>query len=98
MITTADGPRLIDWTWSIGAPAAFDLAWSHIALTELFAEVSDKPQRPLAVDAAVQSEYARLAGMSQPGRFALARQGNGCRVLRKYDVESGVRLFRRRDR
>jgi hypothetical protein len=70
VIMTADGPRLIDWTWSIGAPAAFDLAWSHIALTELFAEVSDKPQRPLAVDAAVQSEYARLAGVSQPGLTA----------------------------
>jgi hypothetical protein len=64
VIMTADGPRLIDWTCSIRAPAAFDLAWSHILLTEIFPEVSDNPQRPIAVDAAAQSEYARLAGMS----------------------------------
>jgi hypothetical protein len=65
VIMTADGPRLIDWTWSIRAPAAFDLGWSHIVLTELFPDVADNPQRSLAVDAAAQSEYARLAGMSQ---------------------------------
>jgi Ser/Thr protein kinase RdoA (MazF antagonist) len=64
VIMTADGPRLIDWTCSIRAPAAFDLAWSHIALTELVAEISDNPQQPIAVDAAARSEYARLAGIS----------------------------------
>ena len=25
VIMTADGPRLIDWTWTIREPAAFDL-------------------------------------------------------------------------
>jgi len=65
VIMTADGPRLIDWTGAVRAPAAFDLACSHIVLTELAPEVADNPQRPRAVNAAAQSQYARLAGMSQ---------------------------------
>ncbi len=62
---TADGPRLIDWIGAVRAPAAFDLACSHFALAELAPEVVDDPQRRRAVNAAAQSEYARLAGMSQ---------------------------------
>jgi Ser/Thr protein kinase RdoA (MazF antagonist) len=65
VIMTADGPRLIDWIGAVRAPAAFDLAISHILLTELAPEVTDDPERPRAVNAAAQSEYARLAGMSQ---------------------------------
>jgi len=65
VIMTADGPRLIDWIGAVRAPAAFDLAISHILLTELAPEVADDPERPRAVNAAMQSEYARLAGMSQ---------------------------------
>jgi len=65
VIMTADGPRLVDWTGAARAPAAFDLACSHFVLTELAPEVVDNPQRPRAVNAAAQSEYARLAGMSQ---------------------------------
>jgi hypothetical protein len=65
VIMTADGPRLIDWIGAVRAPAAFDLAISHILLTELAMEVADDPQRPRAVNAAAQSEYARLTGMSQ---------------------------------
>jgi hypothetical protein len=63
VIMTADGPRLIDWTFSIRAPAAFDHGHFHINLTELALDVTDNPQRPLAVYAAAQSEYARLSGM-----------------------------------
>src|SRR5262245_34779748 len=65
VIMTADGPRLIDWIGAVRAPAAFDLAISHILLTEFAPEVTDDPERPRAVNAAAQSEYARLAGMSQ---------------------------------
>jgi len=65
VIMTADGPRLIDWIGAVRAPAAFDLAISHILLTEFAPDVTDDPERPRAVNAAVQSEYARLAGMSQ---------------------------------
>jgi Ser/Thr protein kinase RdoA (MazF antagonist) len=65
VIMTADGPRLIDWGGATRAPAAFDLAISHILLTELAPEIADDPERPRAINAAAQSEYARLAGMSQ---------------------------------
>ncbi len=65
VIMTADGPRLIDWMWATHAPAAFDLGWLRICLTELALDIADNPQRPLAVHAAAQSEYARLAGLSQ---------------------------------
>ena len=65
VIMTADGPRIIDWTSAVRAPAAFDLGCCHILLTELAPEVADDPERPRAVNAAAQSEYARLAGISQ---------------------------------
>ncbi|PDT74684.1 phosphotransferase [Bradyrhizobium sp. C9] len=65
VIMTADGPRLIDWTFSIRAPAAFDHGHFHINLTELALDVTDNPQRPLAVYAAAQSEYARLSGVPE---------------------------------
>jgi hypothetical protein len=45
-------------------PAAFDLACGHIILVEVAPEFIDDPQRPRAYNAAAQSEYARLAGMS----------------------------------
>ena len=64
VIMTTEGPRLIDWMGPVRAPAAFDLAVSHICLTELGPEVSDDPERPRAVNAALQSEYARLTGLS----------------------------------
>ena len=64
VIMTADGPRLIDWTWSMRGPVALDLGFSHIVLTEMAPERVDDPRRPRAVNAALQSEYARLAGMS----------------------------------
>src|SRR5450432_1536441 len=47
------------------APGFLDLAFCHIILTEFAPEAADNPQRPRAVNAAAQSEYARLAGMSQ---------------------------------
>jgi hypothetical protein len=65
VIMTADGPRIVDWSGAVRAPAALDLASCHIMLTELAPEVADDPQRPRAVNAAAQSEYARLAGMSR---------------------------------
>jgi hypothetical protein len=59
---TSDGPRLIDWTFSIRAPAALDHGFTHISLTEFALDVADNPQRPLAVTRPAQSEYARLSG------------------------------------
>jgi hypothetical protein len=64
VIMTADGPRIIDWDGAVRAPAALDLACCHISLSELAPEVVDNPARPRAVNVALQSEYARLAGTS----------------------------------
>ena len=64
VIMTADGPRLIDWTGTVRAPAALDLGVSHILGSELIPEIAENPERPRAVNAAMQSEYARLAGVS----------------------------------
>ena len=65
VIMTADGPRLIDWGGAVRAPATLDLAFCHVILSENAPEVVDNPRRPRAVNAAAQSEYARLAGISQ---------------------------------
>jgi Ser/Thr protein kinase RdoA (MazF antagonist) len=65
VIMTADGPKIIDWSGAVRAPAALDLASCHIMLTELAEAVADDPKRPRAVNAAAQSEYARLTGISQ---------------------------------
>jgi aminoglycoside phosphotransferase (APT) family kinase protein len=62
---TAEGPRLIDWGGAVRAPASFDLACCHVLLCDLAPKTVADPERPRAVNAATQSEYARLAGMSQ---------------------------------
>jgi Ser/Thr protein kinase RdoA (MazF antagonist) len=64
VIMTKVGPRLIDWSGTVRAPAALDLAASHILLSEIAPEIAHNPERPRAVNAAMQSEYARLAGRS----------------------------------
>jgi len=61
---TADGPRLVDWAVRSARLLPSTLRADHILLTELAPEVADNPQRRRAVNAAAQSEYARLAGMS----------------------------------
>jgi Ser/Thr protein kinase RdoA (MazF antagonist) len=63
VIMTADGPRLIDWFGIVRAPAALDLGLCQL-LSELLWEIVDDPERPRAVNAAMQSEYARLTDMS----------------------------------
>lgn len=64
VIMTAQGPRLVDWTWAVRAPAAFDLGCCHIMLSVFAPVLVDNPKRPRAVNDAMQSEYARLAGLS----------------------------------
>jgi len=71
VIMTAEGPKLIDWFGSVRASAAYDLGVSHIVLTEVAAGLVDDPERPRAVNAAAQAEYARLAGLS-PAALAAA--------------------------
>jgi len=65
VIMTAEGPRLVDWTWAMRGPAALDLAFLHIVLTEIAPHTTDDPGRPPATHAAVWSDYARLAGLSR---------------------------------
>jgi Ser/Thr protein kinase RdoA (MazF antagonist) len=64
VVMTAQGPRLVDWTGAVRAPADHDLAISHLLLSEIIPDLVDDPERPRAIDAAMQSEYARLAGTS----------------------------------
>ena len=64
VIMTDNGPKLIDWTGAVRAPAVLDLGISHIVLSELAPQLVDDPERPRAVNAAIQSEYARLTGIS----------------------------------
>lgn len=45
-------------------PPAIELEFLHVILSELAPEIADNPERPRATNAAAQSEYARLAGMS----------------------------------
>lgn len=63
VIMTADGPRIIDWACALRASAVFDIARAHVSLTELVPDDVD-PALPRAVNAALQAEYAQLAGMS----------------------------------
>ena len=65
VIMTAEGPKLVDWTFAMRAPAAVDLGFLHVILSELAPEIADNPERPRATNAAAQSEYAHLAGMSR---------------------------------
>lgn len=63
VIMTPQGPKLIDWTGTKGGGASLDLACSHFLSTELVVESFGDPARQRAVNAALQAEYARLAGL-----------------------------------
>jgi Ser/Thr protein kinase RdoA (MazF antagonist) len=65
VIMTADGPRIIDWIALVRADGALDLGRCHVTLSDLvYAPEGTDSERPRALNAALQSEYARLAGMS----------------------------------
>jgi Ser/Thr protein kinase RdoA (MazF antagonist) len=64
VIMTADGPRIIDWACALRASGVFDIARVHISLTELVPDDAD-PEPPRVINATVQSEYARLSGLSR---------------------------------
>ena len=73
VIMTADGPKLIDWTGAMRAPAALDLASAHVILTELAPGIADDPKRPPAINAAMQAAYAALVGTSPEALAALVK-------------------------
>lgn len=64
VIKSPDGPKLIDWTAAVRAPAAFDVASAQLILTELAPLIVDDPKRPQAIYAAMHSTYAALARIS----------------------------------
>jgi hypothetical protein len=64
VVMTADGPRIIDWACALRASGVFDIARVHISLTELVPDDAD-PIRPRVINDTVQSEYARLSGLSR---------------------------------
>lgn len=70
VIMTAEGPRLIDWLGAARAPAAYELAQCHVLMSEL--PDDDEPEGG-PVNAALQVEYARLAGMA-PAELTAAMQ------------------------
>jgi Ser/Thr protein kinase RdoA (MazF antagonist) len=63
VIMTTNGPRLIDWIGAVRAAPAFDLAVTHVMLSELVPLLVEDPERPRAVNAALQGRYAELAGL-----------------------------------
>jgi tRNA A-37 threonylcarbamoyl transferase component Bud32 len=72
VIMTSEGPRLIDWLGTVRAPPGLDLAVCHMLLAEIAPDLADDPERPRRLNAAIQSEYARLAGTSQAALAAAA--------------------------
>jgi Phosphotransferase enzyme family len=63
VIMTTDGPRIIDWACALRASGIFDIARVHVSLSELLPDHAD-PEPPRVINATVQSEYARLSGLS----------------------------------
>jgi len=63
VIMTANGPKIVDWACAVRAPAVFDIGRCHVTLTELVADDVD-PELPRTINASVQAEYARLAGLT----------------------------------
>ncbi|HVZ35362.1 MAG TPA: phosphotransferase, partial [Polyangiaceae bacterium] len=72
VIMTAQGPRLIDWLGAARAPAAYEIAQCHVLISELDPEHDVDPEGA-PVNAALQAEYARLAGMA-PAALTAAMQ------------------------
>jgi Ser/Thr protein kinase RdoA (MazF antagonist) len=72
VIMTAEGPKLIDWLGAARAPAGYELAQCHVLIAELDPEYADHPERE-TVNASLQAEYARLAGIA-PAALTAAMQ------------------------
>jgi len=97
VIMTADGPRIIDWAATVRAGAPLDLGRCHVTLCELvYAPEGTDPERPRALNAAVQSEYARLAGMSSAALTAAMEPY--LPILRAFALAEGATNHARRER
>ena len=56
VIMTAEGPRVVDWTGAVRAPAALDLACCHVLLAEVAPAIAHDPERPRADNAAARAD------------------------------------------
>ena len=63
VIMTSGGPRIMDWVCAVRAPCIVDIGRGHVTLSELVPDDID-PELLRTINATLQSEYARLAGMS----------------------------------
>jgi tRNA A-37 threonylcarbamoyl transferase component Bud32 len=83
VIITTEGPKIIDWAFPVRATWALDLARFHVIYFDL-AYIQDgiDSRRPHALNAAVQSEYARLAGLS--GKSLTAAIESYLPIMRAY--------------
>ena len=72
VIMTGDGPKIIDWACALRAPAVFDIGRAHVTLSELVPQDAN-PEKLRPINTAMQSEYARLAGIS-PAKLTAAMQ------------------------
>ncbi len=88
VIMTAEGPRLIDWTGAKRGGAPLDLACCHFLRTDLAHESLGDPEAQRALDDAIQSEYARLAGIS-PAALRAAMEAH-LPIVRLFFVASGL--------
>jgi Ser/Thr protein kinase RdoA (MazF antagonist) len=71
VIMTETGPRLIDWTGMLRAPAAYDLAICRLIHREFIHPSVSDPERLRGVDKALEVDYARLTGAA-PTELAAA--------------------------
>ena len=88
VIMTTDGPRLVDWTGAMRGGAPLDLACCHFLRAELVPEILGDPETQRSLDDAVQSEYARLAGIA-PTELRAAMEAH-LPIVRLFFVTSGT--------
>ena len=88
VIMTAQGPRLVDWTGTKRGGAPLDLACCHFLRNELLHESLGDPERQRALDVAVQSEYARLAGIP-PATLRVAMEAH-LPIVRVFFLLGGI--------
>ncbi len=88
VIMTPEGPRLIDWTGARRGGAPLDLACCRFLFTEIVHESLGEPEAQRALDRAVESAYARLAGV--PPEALRAAMEAHLPIIRVFFVATGI--------
>ena len=96
VLMTSDGPKIIDWSLAMRAPAAADLARCHVLHADLAHAPDDLDPEPLRmVHDNMRSEYARLAGLSPAALDATTR--SYLPILRAFTIGIGASTPARRE-